>query len=239
MSPPVTESQPAALCQPPDPPSIQTFLPDSGGEGVAFTIRKPTCPREIHERPRRRFCQSYAEAYNALNPPKPVVFLQAFLVVCHKRPEGCPPRPRSRETKPEGLNVVSFLFVVTNHFVFFSWLVNLKSESTRLIGWATQKWTPKEQKQVNTGCDRRPRADQPFFACEPMVLGDFEKYNTSPHPPVFFGLPFLPTGCSVFLPLPPSHRWLHGKHSELSPSNQIASFWSWVHEWLVQPQCSL
>jgi hypothetical protein len=53
------------------------------------------------------FCQSYAEAYNALNPPKPVVFLQAFLVVCHKRP------------------------------------------------------------------------DQPFFACEPMVLGDFEKYNNN------------------------------------------------------------
>eukprot|EP00667_Euglena_gracilis_P003844 EG_transcript_3855 len=32
------------------------------------------------------FCQRYATAYNARRPPKPVNFLDAFLVVCHKSP---------------------------------------------------------------------------------------------------------------------------------------------------------
>jgi len=31
------------------------------------------------------FCQTFARAYNAQRPPKPVNFLDAFLIVCHRR----------------------------------------------------------------------------------------------------------------------------------------------------------
>lgn len=53
------------------------------------------------------FCQTYAKAFNQRRPPKRVVFLDAFLIVCHDEP------------------------------------------------------------------------DQPIYACEPMIQGDFEKYNNN------------------------------------------------------------
>lgn len=45
------------------------------------------------------FCQTYAAEFNKRNPPKPVVFLDAFLIVCINRPKqpifACEPMVRA------------------------------------------------------------------------------------------------------------------------------------------------